>query len=193
MTKIIGLTGGIGSGKTTVAKIFQDLGVPIYFADFHAKEIMKLPTTIVLLKNAFGASIFENGKVETAILSNIVFNNPIELEKLNNIVHPLVKKHFEKWLKTKIDFKFIIKEAAILFESGSYKYCDRIILVTAPLETRIDRIINRDAISRDLILKKIANQLSDEEKIFKSDFVIENIDLESTTNEVRKIFTLLND
>lgn len=193
MTKIIGLTGGIGSGKTTVAKLFENLGVPIYIADFHAKEIMKLPDTIALLKKSFDSSIFVNGKLETAILSNIVFNNPIELEKLNNIVHPLVKKHFEDWLKTKKEFKFIIKEAAILFESGSYKYCDTIVLVTAPLDTRINRIISRDGISRDLILKKIASQWTDEKKILKSHFVIENVDLESTRKQVGKIFLLLND
>jgi len=192
MTKIIGLTGGIGSGKTTIAAAFKKLGVPVYIADWHAKNIMEQPETLFLLKGAFGNSIFDDETLDKIALSKIVFENPERLRELNAIIHPLVKIDFENWLKTKQNHKFIIKEAAILFESGSYKYCDKIILITAPLKTRIDRVLKRDGISRDLLMKKIANQLSDEEKMLKSDFVIHNVNFESTMNQVDVIFGLLN-
>jgi dephospho-CoA kinase len=192
MTKIIGLTGGIGSGKTTVAAAFEKLGVPVYIADWHAKNIMEQPETLLLLKKVFGQSIFDGAKLNKIELSKIVFENPERLRELNEIVHPLVKVDFKNWLKTKQNHKFIIKEAAILFESGTDKYCDKIILVTASMETRIDRVLKRDGISRNLLMKKIINQLSDEEKMLKSDFVIHNVNFESTMNQVDVIFGLLN-
>ncbi len=193
MTKIIGLTGGIGSGKTTVAKAFEKLGLPIYIADLQAKNILEQPKTLAMLQTSFGDEIFSNNKLDKIKLSEIVFQNPNKLRQLNEIVHPLVKIDFDNWMKQQSKHKFIIKEAAILFESGSYKYCDKIILVTAPLETRIERVLNRDRISRELILQKIANQWSDEIKILTSDYIIENINLESTLNQVNTIFDLLRD
>ena len=193
MTKIIGLTGGIGSGKTTVAKAFEELGVSVYIADARAKLILDEAETLSLLHESFGDKIFSDGKFDKLALSELVFQNPIKLQQLNAIIHPLVKKDFEKWLQSKKKYKFIIKEAAILFETGTYKDCDKIILVTAPLETRISRILKRDAISRELILKKISNQLSDEDKISKSDYIIQNTVLETTIKEVHLIFDLLND
>lgn len=193
MTKIIGLTGGIGSGKTTVATEFKKLGVPVYIADLHAKKIMEQPQTLLLLKESFGTVIFKNEKLDREALSKIVFNDPDKLSKLNKIIHPLVQINFEDWLATRNKIPFIIKEAAILFETGSYKDCDSIILITAPIETRIQRIQARDGTNRNLILKKIASQMSDEEKIKKSDFIIENVDIASTIEQVHTVFNLLND
>ncbi len=193
MTKIIGLTGGIGSGKTTVAKAFEALGVPVYIADDEAKMIMLLPQVLDSIKSIFSDAVFDNGVLNRQKLAQIVFENPQKLESLNNIVHPKVKLDFENWLQEQRDYTFIIKETAILFESGSYTYCNKIITVIAPLETRIKRVIDRDKTDYESVLKRISNQWTDEMRAEKSDYIIENIDKESTLNQVFKIFKLLKD
>jgi len=191
MTKIIGLTGGIGSGKTTIANYFKSLGVPVYIADDAAKEVMKLPEIVASLKVAFGEDIFNGNILNSEKLAKIVFNNPEKLNLLNKIVHPAVKIHFDQWLLAHKKSPFVIKEAAILFESGSYKYCDKIITVVAPLETRIKRVIERDKTTREAVLKRIENQWSDEQKISKSDFVIHNSSFEAAESQVNEIHNLL--
>lgn len=188
MTKIIGLTGGIGSGKTTVAKQFEAMGIPVYIADAEAKKIMDFPETIQMIENGFGASIFENGILNREKLAKIVFDDPEKLQKLNAIVHPLVKKHFQEWVDEKKDFDFVIKEVAILFESGGYKDCHRIITVVAPLDLRIERVLKRDGSGYELIMKKIQNQWTDDMRIEKSDYIIENIDPENTQKQVLEIY-----
>ena len=180
MGKIIGLTGGIGSGKTTIAKLFESEGVPVYIADTEAKKIMQLPETIHEISSVFGNDIIKNNQIDSKALSAIVFNHPEKLKILNGIVHPLVKKHFDDWAKKNADFPFVIKEAAILFESGSYQYCDKIITVTASEETRISRVMQRDGATKQEVLDRIKNQWSDSQKISKSDYVIENENLEET-------------
>lgn len=191
MTKVIGLTGGIGSGKTTIANYFKSLGVPVYIADDAAKEVIKLPEIIASIKAAFGEEIFNANILDKEKLSKIVFNNPEKLNILNKIVHPAVKTHFDQWLLSHKKAPCIIKEAAILFESGSYKYCDKIITVVAPLETRIDRVIKRDRATREDVLKRINSQWSDEQKISYSDFVINNSSLDEAEKQVVKIYNLL--
>ncbi|MFY0481934.1 dephospho-CoA kinase [Flavobacterium sp. PLA-1-15] len=188
MTKIIGLTGGIGSGKTTIAKKFQALGVPVYIADTEAKKIMEFPETIQSVVEEFGTSIIENGSISRQKLAEIVFENPEKLQKLNSIIHPLVKKHFDEWVEQKSDFDFIIKEVAILFESGSYKDCHKIITVVAPFDLRIERVLKRDNSDYESIMNRIQNQWTDEMKIAKSDFVIENIDIEKAYKQVDAIY-----
>lgn len=188
MTKIIGLTGGIGSGKTTVAKQFEVLGVPIYIADTEAKKIMDFTETIQRVKNEFGVSIFDGAVLNREKLAKIVFENPEKLQKLNNIIHPLVKKHFQEWIKNNSNSSFVIKEAAILFESGSYKDCDKIITVTAPLQTRIERVLSRDNSDYESVIKRIQNQWTDEMRIEKSDYIIENINLEDTIDQVNTLY-----
>lgn len=180
MTKIIGLTGGIGSGKTTIAKLFESEGIPVYIADTEAKKIMMLPETIQKISDAFGDAIISNNQINTKALSAIVFNDPEKLRLLNSIVHPLVKSHFDDWVKKHNNAPFVIKEAAILFESGSYKYCNKIITVTASEETRINRVMQRDKTSRDQVLDRIKNQWTDSQKISKSDYVILNENLDKT-------------
>ena len=191
MTKIIGLTGGIGSGKTTIANYFKSLGIPIYIADDEAKKVMLLPEIINQITKIFGEEILTNTIIDTTKLAKLVFNTPEKLKQLNKIVHPAVRKHFDNWVLEHKHSPFIIKEAAILFESGSYQYCDKIITVIAPLETRIKRVIMRDATAREHVLERIKNQWTDERKIAKSDFVINNITLEDTRNQVDKILNLL--
>ena len=191
MTKIIGLTGGIGSGKTTIANYFKSFGVPVYIADDEARKIMQSVEIISAIKNVFGDTVFENEKLNREELAKIVFNNPEKLEKLNNIVHPAVKKHFEQWLLQHTAAPYVIYEAAILFESGSYKNCDLIITVTAPIESRIQRVVERDKTTRELVLKRINAQWTDEQRISKSDFIIENTSMETTKLEVVKILKIL--
>jgi len=191
MTKIIGLTGGIGSGKTTIANYFLAAGVPVYITDDEARKMMQLPEIIEEIKKIFGTSIFEKGILNREKLSQIVFSNPEKLKLLNSIIHPAVKKHFEDWISNHKNFPFVIYEAAILFESGSYKNCDWIITVTAPIESRIQRVIQRDKTTREQVLKRIDSQWSDEQRISKSDFVIENVNLEIAKSEVDKILKIL--
>lgn len=191
MPKIIGLTGGIGSGKSTVAKHFEKLGIPVYIADLEAKKI--LDTTIVIDKiiDAFGEEILETEKIDRKKLAEIVFQQPEKLQILNSIIHPEVAKHFRNWVNENKKYDLVIKEAAILFESGSYKDCDKIILVTAPKETRIQRVIERDNISRAAIENRMANQWSEEKKEKLSDFIIINEDLAEALKSAENIISAL--
>jgi dephospho-CoA kinase len=191
MTKIIGLTGGIGSGKTTIANYFESFGIPVYIADDEARKIMQSSEIIVAIKNVFGDEVFENELLNREKLAKIVFNEPEKLEKLNKIVHPAVKKHFEQWLLQHKKVPYVIYEAAILFESGGYKNCDLIITVTAPIESRIQRVVERDKTTRELVLKRINAQWTDEQRISKSDFIIENTAIETAKLEVVKILKIL--
>ena len=191
MTKIIGLTGGIGSGKTTIANEFLSLGIPVYIADDEARKLMQSAKVIDVIRSVFGDAIFENDILNREKLAGIVFSDPEKLEKLNAIVHPAVKKHFDEWLLNHKDAPFVIYEAAILFESGGYKKCDLIISVVAPLETRIQRVMDRDKTTREQVLKRINMQWNDEKRISKSDFVIKNTNMEETKAEIVKILKIL--
>jgi len=152
MTKVIGLTGGIGSGKTTVANYFKEMGVPVYIADDGARAVMQSDAVVKEIKETFGEALFENDILNRAKLADIVFNNADKLAQLNAIVHPAVKKDFELWLLNHRDKEYVIYEAAILFESGRYKDCDSIITVTAPEEIRIERVLKRDNTTREQVL-----------------------------------------
>jgi dephospho-CoA kinase len=192
MTKIIGLTGGIGSGKTTIANHFMAEGIPVYIADDEARKIMQSDEIIAEIRKNFGNTVFENGILNREKLAQIVFNEPEKLELLNAIIHPAVKKHFHKWILDHKNSSFIIYETAILFESGSYKDCDKIITVTAPMESRIQRVIQRDNTTREKVLKRINAQWNDNQRIAKSDFVIVNDAPEMAKSEVDKILKILN-
>ena len=191
MTKIIGLTGGIGSGKTTIANHLKSLGIPVYNSDEQAKKILYLPETIKSLKSIFGNSIFSNNLLDKEKLSKLVFNYPIQLKLLNQIIHPAVKVDFDKWLFENKNAKLVIKEAAILFESGSYKDCDAIISISAPQELRIQRVINRDLATYEEVMSKINNQWTDDMRNKKSDYVIDNQDIEVACAQTQKIITIL--
>jgi len=191
MTKIIGLTGGIGSGKTTVANEFSSLGIPVYIADLEARKLMQTDSVLSQIRAEFGNTVFDNGVLVREKLSEIVFNDSEKLEKLNGIVHPAVKKHFDEWLLKHKNNPFVIYETAILFESGSYKRCDFVINVEAPLEVRIQRVIERDNTTREKVLERIKNQWNDEEKSSKSDFIINNTSMEAIKIGIVKILNFL--
>lgn len=170
----VGLTGGIGSGKTTVAKIFELLEIPVYYSDIEAKKLLNEDKQIQeAIIRSFG-QVYLSKKINNKKLASIVFNDENKLQTLNNIVHPAVNNHFDKWVDEHSAYKYIIKEAAILFESGSHKNVDKIITVTAPFEIKIERVCKRDNISEKEVLARIDKQWSDEEKIKLSDFLIHN-------------------
>ncbi len=192
MTKIIGLTGGIGSGKTTIAGYFKEIGIPVYIADDEAKKIMQSKFVIEEIKKGFGHFLFENDVLNRARLAEIVFNDSKKLDQLNAIVHPAVKNDFELWLQNNKNHDYVIYEAAILFESGRYKDCDIVITVTAPEEVRIQRVLKRDKTTREQVLSRMKMQWKDEERISKSNFVILNEDLKIAREEVVKILKILD-
>ncbi len=195
MTKIIGLTGGIGSGKTTIAKHIQSFGIPVYFTDDEAKKILELPEIIKEITHAFGTSIIENNTISKKRLSDLVFTSPEKLKQLNAIIHPAVNSDFKNWLGINKKAAFVVKESAILFESGAYKSCDKIITVIAPLETRILRVMKRDGTTREKVMDRINNQWTDEMRIAKSDFVIKNEEIEvaiTETDAILKEFYKIN-
>lgn len=191
MTKIIGLTGGIGSGKSTVAGYLQSRGIPVYIADAASKALMDRPEILDQVKQAFGDKIFANGILDRQKLADLVFNDPQKLKQLNAIIHPAVKADFEGWLMKYGKSKIVVKEAAILFESGSYKECDSVITVTAPLEIRIERVMKRDRIDRQKVLERMRNQWSDAERFAKSDYLIENTDFQQTKEQIDEILKKL--
>ena len=188
MIATVGLTGGIGSGKTTIANLFAlHFSIPIYIADTKAKELVannkQLEQEIVTL---LGEEAFVEGRYNTAFVAQEVFSNKEKLDKLNAIIHPYVQQDFLQWKQSQ-PAPSVIKEAAILFESGSYRDCDFIIMVTAPLEERIKRVMLRDKIDRETVEKRIKNQWNDEKKIELSTFVIENREIDKNLDKIEII------
>ncbi len=171
--KTVGVTGGIGSGKTTVCKILSVFNIPVYYADTRAKvlydEDTGLKEEVIRL---LGSSVYTNGKLNRNEVANRVFSDKLLLQKLNAIVHPAVEKDFIKWADNYSESDFVVKEAAILFENGAYKKMDYNVLITAPESLRIRRVMKRDGVSEELVKKRIENQWLDEEKIPLADFVI---------------------
>ncbi len=190
--KIVGLTGGIGSGKSTVAKMFNKLGVPVYIADEEAKKLMNTDDQVKnQIVELLGENSYVNGKLNRAYIADIVFNDKSKLERLNGIVHPAVGKHFNRW-KDEQAGNYVIKEAAIFFENEAYKQCDYTILVLAPLEIRIERVLKRDEITREQALSRANNQWEDSRKIPLADFIIHNINLKETENQVSIIHSKIS-
>lgn len=185
--KIVGLTGGIGSGKSTVANFFKELNVPVYIADEEAKKLMNSSKILIRkIKNIFGEQSYKNNELNRPFIASKIFNDKSLLEQLNKIVHPKVGKHFKKW-RAKQDSPYVIKEAAILFENDSYKNYDFIILVIADIDTRIKRLLTRDNTSEQKIKAIMNNQWDDAEKIKLSDFIIRNDELKKTKKQVLTI------
>ncbi len=185
----IGLTGGIGSGKTTIAQWFQEKGIPVYNSDFEAKKLMNENEDLIQqLIELFGDETYKNGEYNRSYVASKVFNDKELLNQLNAIVHPAVFKHFDEWLDNQ-NSSFVVKEAAILFESGSYKDCDYIISVIADEEIRIKRVAKRDQLNEDQIRDRMKSQWTDEQRIEKSDFIIENNkDLNALKLEFEKVY-----
>lgn len=192
MPKIIGLTGGIGSGKTTIANYIASLGVPVYIADDAGKKVMQTQVILEAIKEQFGAAVFDENGLNRVKLAAIVFENPDELKALNAIVHPAVKQDFNNWLIQYKEAPIVVYESAILFESGSYVNFDCILTVTAPLETRIKRVLERETISLEQVINRINAQWTDEQRIVKSDFVVENIDIDLAKLKIDEILKILS-
>ena len=189
--KVIGLTGGIGSGKTTVGTMFKDLGVSVYIADEEARRLSNSSKVIKQkLTRLLGHSAYVGGQLNRKFVANLIFKDPKLLAAVNAIIHPKVASHFKRWVR-KQPGNYCIKEAAILFENGGYKDCYLTILVTAPIEIRIKRVRDRDNSTIEAIRDRMNNQWTDEEKKAYADIVIENLDLDSTLKKVQKIHNTL--
>jgi len=185
--KVVGLTGGIGSGKSTVSKMFLELGVPVYNSDERAKKLMNISAEIKNQIIAFlGKESYHEEKLNRAYIAKKVFNDTTLLAQLNAIVHPVVREDFLKWTGEQ-EYCYVIQETALLFENNARHLYDSIILVTAPKVERISRVVSRDKGTREQVIARMNNQMDDEEKLNLSDFVIENIDIERTRSIVLQV------
>lgn len=173
--KAIGITGGIGSGKTTICRIIEKLNYPVFYADQAAKDCMhedeQLKSEII---SRFGSQSYVNNVLNRPFLADEIFNNSAAKEALNALVHPAVYRAFEKWKTVHRDKKIVFNESALLFETGSYTRFDATVLVVSDLDMRIDRVMERDKITKEQVLARIAHQLKDDEKIKLAQFVIHN-------------------
>ena len=184
---VVGLTGGIGSGKSTIAAMFQELGVPVYNSDERAKHLMNTSKKIrKRLIELLGEKAYLDDKLNRVYIAKKVFNDADLLENLNQIVHPVVRKDFVKWTK-KQNAPYVIQETALLFENNAQELYDSVILITAPKELRIERVLARDEFTKEQVIARMNNQLDDETKLKLTNFVIENIELESTALKVLEI------
>lgn len=189
--KVAGLTGGMGSGKTTVAGFFQELGVPVYIADEAGKRLMNTSDEVKSqIIQAFGKEAYSEGELNRKYIASKVFNAREQLDKLNKIVHPAVARDFEEWKNIQTS-DYVIYEAAILFETGGESKCDWVILVTAQKEKRIQRLQKRDQSTVEEIEARLKHQWSDEKKRRLADFEIKNDDLSYTKEQVRNIHEII--
>lgn len=185
----IGITGGIGSGKTTVCKIFESLGIPVYFADDRAKALMVEDQKLVRqIKKLLGNEAYSSdGSLHREFIARIVFKDPKKLKQLNALVHPAVGKDGLQWQATQLEVPYTLKEAALLIESGSYKFLDYLITVWAPRELRIKRVMKRDDTTREAIEARMSKQMSEFEKLDLADFVIINDGKHSLIKQVIRL------
>ncbi|WP_124979939.1 dephospho-CoA kinase [Nonlabens xiamenensis] len=194
--KIIGLTGGIGSGKTTVAQMFEKLGASLFIADLEAKKLLDNDQEVMakvkrlLGEQAYCSTAEGNVLADRQYIASQVFQDKTLLDQLNAIVHPALRQYFDVW-KHKVTGKYIIYEAAILLETGGRQLCDQVILISAPLETRIQRVISRDEVTRAEVERRLASQWTDLQRLQLADFVIMNEDLQQTKRIVSEIHELL--
>lgn len=190
----LGVTGGIGSGKTTVCRVFGTLGIPVFATDTEANKIMDIDTDIILKINTMaGKNLYETGSLDKTELANLIFNNRSLLEKVNALVHPAIFSRFREWAR-KQNTPYVIMEAAILFESGASDFVDRILTVVAPVEERVNRVINRNRLTREQVFDRIRNQMDDTERIKKSDYVISNSESDMIIPAVLRIHeSLINE
>ena len=190
----VGITGGIGSGKTTVCRVFELFGIPVFYADEESKKILDEDTIAKekIIKTFGDEIVNESGMIDRKKLAVLVFNNKIRLELLNSVLHPAVGRKFEEWAIKHQDNKYVLKEAAILFESGAYKQVDKTITVASPMELRINRSLNRDGITLEQIQNRMKYQMSDKDKIKQSQFVIYNDEEQLLIPQIIKIHQSLS-
>ena len=170
----VGITGGIGSGKTTICEIFTQLGIPVFHSDAEANKLLNTAEVIDFYKKEFGEIVFSNGLLDKQKVANLIFKNPEALQKVNGFIHPLVNKNFKDWTLSQKNCNYVIKESALLLEGNNRGDLSYIVLVLAPLELRIKRVMLRDQTDENAILERIKNQTSDDEKMKLADFIISN-------------------
>jgi dephospho-CoA kinase len=188
----VGITGGIGSGKTTACKVFETLGIPVYYSDDESKKLLDSDELVKgFIVSEFGAGVLDTtGHADRKKIAERVFADPALLGKLNSVVHPAVAKHFENWVKQQHS-KYVLKEAAILFESGADKQVDLVITVLAPEELRITRAMNRLKIDRSEVVRRMSNQTSDEEKAKRSEFTLINDEVSLLIPQILELHRVL--
>lgn len=190
--KLVGVTGGIGSGKTTVCKVFEVLGAKTYNADSRAKSLMESNRSLVeKIKDIFGVQAYQSGKLNRKEIARQAFDDKSLLTKLNVAVHPAVKSDFEQWVQQNSSEKILLKEAALLIETGSYKELDHLIVVLADERTKLDRVVKRDQRDEEEVMKIISKQLPDSEKIPLADFIIHNDGSNSVIKQAMDIYNQL--
>lgn len=188
---LVGLTGGIGSGKSTVAQMFRELGVPVYDSDKEAKWLMaNSPELKKAIIGLLGDKAYTGKTLNRRYIAELVFKDVGLLQKLNKIVHPAVRQHFLKWANQQ-SAPYVIQETALIFENGAQDNYSATILVTAPLEMRLQRVMERDGVAKQVVLDRMKNQMDDNQKIDLAQFCIENIDLEATKEKVRGLHAKL--
>lgn len=190
----IGITGGIGSGKSTVCHYFKELGIPVYYADARAKWLMTHDEMLIAkIKSLFGQEAYSGeGQLNRAYIAGIVFNDPQKLKLLNSLIHPAVARDQKAWHDAQKNVPYTLKEAALIYESGSYKALDKVIMVFAPEAVRIERVVKRDSISKEAVEARISKQWSEEKKLRLADFIILNEghqDLKLQVNNIHKALT----
>lgn len=185
----VGITGGIGSGKTTVCKIFETLGIPVYYADERAKWLMVNDSGLKQsIRQLLGEEAYDKeGRLDRGFIAGVVFQSPELLERLNALVHPAVALDLEKWQNQQTGAPYTLKEAALIYESGSNRLLDKIIVVTAPLEMRIRRVMERDGVSWESVEARISRQMPEAEKVRMADFVIYNDGSRSLIGQVIEV------
>jgi dephospho-CoA kinase len=192
----LGITGGIGSGKTSVCKVFDVLGIPVFSADREASEIIENDNMVKTRINSIaGKDLYINDGLNRMELANIIFNDSILLEKVNALIHPVVIGHFRKWTLEQ-EAPYVIMEAAILFESGASRFVDKVATVVAPVEQRMERVIQRNKLSREQVMERMRNQMDDDSRKRLSDYIINNSEndmiIPAILNIHNDIMTIIN-
>jgi dephospho-CoA kinase len=184
----VGITGGIGSGKTTVCRIFEMLGIPVFYADTASRNIVQQnPDVIVAIKAIFGNDIYQDAKLNTKSLAEIVFNDAEKLSKLNAIVHPAVFALFDEWIAKNSAYPYVLKEAALIFETNAHLTLDAVIVVTAPESLRIKRVMQRDGVTEADVQQRMQQQMPEEEKSKRATYIIHNDESELLIPQVMAI------
>ena len=190
----IGITGGIGSGKSFFSSRLKEYGIPVFDSDSEAKKLMLVsPFIVSSLKSLLGDNVYIDGKLNKSLIADYIFSSPTNAHKINSIVHPCVKKEFLSWVNEHFNSgdRIVAIESAILLESGFNDIVDKVVTVHAPLELRISRVMKRDHTSREKVLERINSQMSDDERNQRADFVIENDGLTPLDEQIERLFSIL--
>ena len=186
--KILGLTGGIGSGKSVVAELLQIMGIPVYDSDARSKNLCNTDERLIKsISNLFGPELYKDGLLDGKLLADHIFGDETALKAINALIHPVVVRDFMEWCKLNCQYPILVMESAIIFEAGLEHLFDRIITITAPEETRIERVCKRNGISSESVKARLKNQISESERVSKSDFIIVNDDVQAVLPQVIKI------